>query len=286
MKKRMSKQEYEDLAKRVYKAAALVKLVCGAGNNAAHGVMQDAMDHAKQCSRFNMSIKGGHRISYLFRKAFKLWDEYESNLLYTSKNRMFHMADMSPEVRRRYGDITDEQYYEFWAGVGHSAYGKTRPLMTSLWNKYRLSLEHHGVKDAEHVAWVLTAAASLNLAVQLYQRAINQCETEMRVPRYILTSVFGQFDLTPVLKAWRTAVLALAPDSEYPLESTERKNIEFGLTQLCDAWIDPTTLYTSTMQSVEDYEDVFATQGHKKKALKEIAEVQEATEREPQKTEQ
>lgn len=71
--------------------------------------------------------------------------------------------------------------------------------------------------------------------------------------------------------------MMLAPEAEFELEPTEKRNIEMGLTQLCEAWIDPALLYDSTMESVEDYDEVFRTRGYQKKAMCEIAEVREET---------
>lgn len=271
----------EDIVRRMVNAAALVKLVCGVGNNAAWMVVLDAYCHAKKCRRFRASIKGGNKVSYMFKRAITEWHDYERNLINATENRMFCVADMSPEVRKRYDkNITDREYYDFWASVGGSAYQKTLPLLTSLWNKHRLSLQHHGVPDAEHVAWVLTASTTLELAAYLYRRAINQCVNEMKIPRHICERVFGQFDIRRVADAWYSAMMALSPGCEYPLEDVEKRNIELGLTQLSDAWISPTILYESTMQSVEDYDEVFATHGQQLKAIREIAEVKNITEKE------
>ena len=35
---------------------------------------------------------------------------------------MFHLDDLEPSVRRKYGDITDREYYDFWASTGSQAY--------------------------------------------------------------------------------------------------------------------------------------------------------------------
>ena len=145
---------YEEIVKAVSNAAAIFKLVCGVGNNAAWLAMLDGYDQAKRCKAFRRSLKGGHMVGWYFKKAVNDFKDYERQLLTTEKNRMFHVADMTEDVRRKYGNISDAQYYEFWKGVGGVAYAKTKLHITSLWNKYRVSLVKHDVKDAEHVAWV------------------------------------------------------------------------------------------------------------------------------------
>jgi hypothetical protein len=252
------------------KAAAVVKLICGVGNNAAWLVALDGYDHARRCKRY-----GNGLVKHEFRQVIKMFHDYERTLIYATENRMFHLADMTPNIRKKFGDISDRQYYEFWAGMGSVAYRNTRPLLTSLANKYRLSLQVHGAKDAEDVAWVMTAAACLELSVSLYNKAIEECITSYKLPATIVRKVFRQFSLEAITKKWRSALDELAPDTDYELESTEQKNIEHGLLQLYEAWSNTTLLYESSQGIVEDYEEVFRTPGERKKAAREIAEAAE-----------
>lgn len=267
----MTNEQYSQTAQKMAKAAGVVKLICGVANNAAWMVVLDGYDKARRCQRYR------HEVKRAFKMAIEAWHDYERNLIYARENRMFHLADMSEQSRKTYGDITDREYYDFWASVGGPAYQKTHPLITSLWNKHRLSLLNHGVDDAANVAWVLTAQATLELAEQLYEKAIIECKRGYQLPERLLRNVFSQFSLKHVSEAWRKALMLLAPDSQYELSSLERRNIELGLTQLCEAWLDPSLLYNSTMQSVEDYKEIFRTKGEHKKAMREIADVRDET---------
>jgi hypothetical protein len=271
----------EELIQAVGNAAAVVKLVCGVGNNAAWVVMIEAYDHARRCKAFRRSCKGGHMVGWYFKKAVNDFNDYERRLLTASENRMFHLDDMSEDIRRKYGDITDAEYYEFWKGVGGVAYAKTKPLITSLWNKYRVSLVKHDVKDAEHVAWVMTAQAAIDLAGAMYESALKECETGYHLHRRLLDLVFEQFSLKTVSKDWMRAMMLLTPETEaFKLDSVEQRNIELGLEQMMAAWLNPELLYNSTSVAVEDYEEIFATKGFVKKVQREIAEVQAETLRE------
>lgn len=266
----MTEQEREGFVQRLSKAAALVKLACGTANNAAWLVVLDGVDHAKRCKRY------GFRVRQAFNQAIQEWHLYEAGLKYAKFNRMFRLSDMSEEIRRKYGDITDAEYYNFWASIGGPAYMKTKPLITSLWNKHRLSLESHKVKDAEHVAWVLTASVSIKLALDIHSHALQEC-VNMNIPVRLVHDVFDQFSIARLDKAWCKAMNMLAPDAVYDLDVLESRNIQMGMEQLRDAWLDPTLLYKSTMQSVEDYEEIFATRGFQKKVMREIADVEQAT---------
>ena len=131
----MTEQELIDV---LCQAAGYAKLVCGVGNNAAHMAMLDGYDHARRCKAYR------HEIKRAFKMAIDEWHTYEKHLLHEQQFRMFHVADMPEEVRRKYGDITDREYYDYWSATGCTAYEKTRPLLTSLQNKYRKSLVRHG----------------------------------------------------------------------------------------------------------------------------------------------
>lgn len=268
---------YDEARRQTAKASAVVKLVCGVGNNAAWLVMLDGYDHAKRCKRFIQSVKGG-KISWLFKQAVTEFHNYERCLIHSSENRMFHVDDMNEEIRRKYGNITDQEYYDFWKGMGGVAYQQTRPMITSLWNKYRLSLKRHSSNDAEHVAWVMTAQAAIDLALAMFSNALNEAQTGFNLPRKLVEYVFGKFSLKRVSKAWMRAMTALAPEIiTADLDVVEEKNIEFGLEQLMSAWLNPDLLYSSAYGAVEDYDEVFATPGFQKKALKEIETVRADT---------
>jgi hypothetical protein len=262
----------DELIRKMGSASALVKLICGVGNNAAWLVMLDGYDHARQCQRFKGKVKQG------FNSCISMFHEYERNLVHARVNRFFHVADMTPDIRKRYGDITDRDYYDMWAGLGGAAYQRTKPLLNSLWNKYRLSLDNHGVKDATHVAWLLVTASCLDLAVQLYHRATNQCIHQIGIPRKITELVFKQFSLAQIDKRWTESMTAIAPDTVgYELDKVERRNIEWGLDDLLDQWMNPDFLYSSTFATIEDYGEMFRTKGEHKKALREIADIQNET---------
>ena len=265
----MTRQETIDAMGR---AAAVVKLVCGIGNNAACLVVLEGYDHARMCRNYRQRVKKS------FQESMDAIKRYEHNLLYADSNRMFHLADMSPEVRKKYGDITDREYYDFWTDTGAMAYQKTRPLVTSLWNKYRLSIEKNGVGDSSHVAWVMVAMAALELAVRMYESAVDECVSGYGLPRHLVEHVFGQFSLKDVARLWRRSLIMLCPGTEsIEPDSLDRRNIEMGLVQLSEAWSSTDTLYGSTMDAVEDYDEIFRTKGEQRKAMREIALVRDET---------
>ena len=269
---------YEEIVRAIGNAAAIFKLVCGVGNNAAWVVMMEGYDHARRCKAFRKSLKGGHLVGWYFKKAVRDFNDYERNLLTTQTNRMFHVADMNDDVRRKYGNISDAEYYEFWKGVGGVAYSKTKPLITSLVNKYRVSLVQHEVKDAENVAWVMTAQAAIDLSLALFESAAKECEVGLKLHRKVLDEVFSQFSLKTISKDWMRALMLLAPETDpIKLSDVEERNIDLGLEQLMESWLDPELLYSSASGAVDDFNDIFASKGFVKKVQREIAEVKAET---------
>jgi len=259
-------------------ATKIVKLMTSVGNNVAYFVMLDAYDHAKRHYRFFQSVKGGGRVSWHFKKAVEAYKDYESRLLRATENRMFHVDDIADERRRMFGNISDEQYMEFWKGVGGVAYQRVKPFITSLQNKYRLPLSRRGIRDAERTAWVLTASAVLDIAGVILEYTYKDCD-EMNIPRAVANAVFGQFSLKKVLDMWETAVYMMEPSLEtMELDPIENRNIEIGIEQLLEKLVSPDIIYSSALGSIEDYDEIFATKGFQKKVIREISEARADTE--------
>lgn len=263
----------EDLYNKMANAVGVVKLVCSVGNNAAWMVCLEAHDYIKKHERYSMMTKGGHQVGWYYRKVLKMYGEYERKLIYAQRNRMFCVDDLSPKARKSFGKISNREYYDFWAGSGYAAFSKQHAMVTSLWNKYRLSLMGHGVKQADVLAWSMVGQACLELAVQMYETAI-KAESEVRsIPMKILREVLEQFSMKDIAKVWKMALEATDPTVNYELDDIEKRNIEMGLIQLQEAWSSTSTLYGSLSDSIESYEEIFRTKGEKKKAMRLLEEV-------------
>ena len=267
------KRTAEQLDHQLSGAASMVKLACGVGNNAAYAVMLTAHDHIKMHPNYR------HEVKRLYRQAFTMFRQREGQLLHRTTNRFFHVADMTPEVRKKYGNITDAQYFEFWQGLGALAYREGQPLITSLHNKYRLSLLGHGIALPDIVAWPMTAQACLELACTLYNAAVRSCAEEYHLPIGPLRDLFAPFSLRPVADVWNKALTLTDPKADtYDLNEGEKRNIQLGLEQLEELWANPKFLYNSAFTATEDFEDIFRTKGENKKALREIGEIMQETE--------
>ena len=260
----------EELQAKLQMAAAQVKLATGIGNNAAWAACLEAHDHIKQHCAYR------HLVKRAYKAALDEFHDYERRLIHAQQNRMFHMADMSEKTRKIYGNITDREYYDFWAATGDNAYHDSRPLVTSLVNKYRLSLVKHDVRQSDLLAWPMAALACLELARQIYKVTLQVVIDTYNLPRPIVDEVFKQFSLHRVTACWKTALMMTDPKAtEYPLDTLEERNIALGIEQLQDAWVDTSKHLTATAKTMINYEEVFRTKGEMKKAIRVIEDLRD-----------
>lgn len=277
----------QQLEQTVAQVAGFVKMMTGVANNAAISIMLDCLNKiADVRSKESYAEEPWHphprykqRVKQLFNQALQEKDHYRRRLMYPGEHgvRFFRVSDMPDEARRKYGVVSDKTYFEFWEGTGALAYQKSQPLVGSLWNKFRLSLQHHGVPNAEQVAWGLVGANVLELAVVVWQRAMKSAHEafEGLLSMDYVEQLYRPFSLHCVSLKWRQALSLLAPEvSTYSLDSLEERNIEMGVQQLMELWISPDLPFDSTIQAVEDFsDDIFSTPGHAKKAMRELADM-------------
>ena len=93
-------------------------------------------------------------------------------------------------------------------GTSAKAYQVSRPLVTSLWNKYRLSLLNHGISHPPDIlAWPMVAQACLTIAETMYNHvvedAIKACP---RLQPHQVRTLFKDFSLHRVNEAWTRAL--------------------------------------------------------------------------------
>lgn len=270
-----------EIAQACIKASALVKTTVGIANNASYMACLDAIDQIRRHPRYNVRVKGGHTVAWLYKRVFDTLKEHERQLIYTQRNRFFHVPDMAPQVRKVYGDITDREYYDFWAAFGFTAYNSTRPFFTSLVNKLRLAYQAHGEAHADILAWSHAAGMTLDMAVEVYECALLNCASmSAGIPQSEWHRLFKDFSQKDVADLWMKAHEALSPASTFEYDPIEEKNILDGYYQLRDMWMNEKTLFGSRIKTAEDYVEVFRTNGEMKKIQRQFAELRDRVEAE------
>ena len=289
----VGKIDRDELERQVSQCSGFVKMMCGVANNCAIQVVnmcrsriEDIRDEDSYKERPKRPHPGyKHRAKLLFRQFFQEWHTMESALLYPSagQTRFFHVEDMPDGARKKYGTMTDAQYFEFWKGTGALAYQKSLPMVTSLQNKFRLSLERHGVKHAQQTAWAMTADAVLQLACETFDRSMRSCHEALPyLEPSFLENLWKAFSPKRPADTWRKAMLLMAPDCDgYKLDSDEERNIAYGLEQLRELWVSSDLPFDATIAAVEDFdEDIFRTRGEAKKSIRELSDMRNDARRE------
>lgn len=243
----------EDIYQRVAKASGFMKITMGVVNNATWAVCLDAFDHAKQCQGYQ------HAAKHATKEAIQAWKSYEGRLLSPTGVSLFHLSDFGDEIRERYGRISDRDYYELWTYIGFAAYGETKPLIMSLWNKHRLNMVHRNIQYAAHLAWMKTAISCLEICGEVYRMNLDVVQDEFGVKKSLSERIYGGLETSDILKRMRKALGLLEPATDYELTSLERKNTELGERQLYEAWTDDRLLSKVTLASVKDNAECFAS---------------------------
>lgn len=140
-------------------------------------------------------------------QALKEWKRYEYQLLHAKQNRMFHLADYPPEVRKKYGDnCTDQQYYDYWCTIGSFAYDYSRDMLNSLKYKYKKGLDSKNVEGSEYLAEAMLCMTCLNCCETMLAVHLDNGVEHTGIQLPILQYFFGDFSLKKVRDTWFQAL--------------------------------------------------------------------------------
>lgn len=274
---KITKEQWDE----INHAIARIKLMVGIGNNAAWAACLDAYDTIKRHPRFNTLCKGGVTPKEDFERAFKEFKRYERNLKYTSVHNNFKVSQLTPEARKRYGDITNEQMYDLWTATGSGVYQNNYAFFTSLVNKQRLACINHDVPAPDVISWAFAASNVLYIAVETWEQMIPIIAKES--PKLVGTygecyiikfykEYFKDFCLKNAYKAWNRAVEDLFNSKDIVLTEMEEKNILQGCNQIAEKWFNPSNIQQSRIKSIQDYSEMWRTEGEMKKLIREYSE--------------
>lgn len=251
----------EQIEERVWKCSGMVKTMLAMPNNVAYIMLYNAHDKAKTHPAYR------HEAKRLFKRTVEEYREYEKGLYCAQENRMFHVGDMNEQTRKRYGDITDRDYFELWQDMGSKGYELALPHLQALTHKFRLSLRRRNIQEADILCHLLTASAVMEIALSFYRSATDLCKSEFKLPEQLVTRLYGGFSLQRVKQAWERACTALAP-YRYPLEEIEEKNIAMSISDIADTWSEQDNMLAAVIDAVENNEELFRTRGEMKKVLR------------------
>ena len=275
-----NKKRFENVPEKVLEVyndtVGFVKEMMGICNNAAWLISLDAYDELKKLHNWKSKVKGGRTVAEGFKRVFDEYHRYERALIYDTKYGLFDVKNFTEDARRKYGEhVTNRDCYDYWASTGATTYARMRPLVTSLQNKFRLSLEHAGInKETDIKAWGLTAYNCINMAVSIYGETVRVASDMLRINPSKLSVAFGMFSLHNILKLWGDACEAAFPDASFAkFSELDKKNVYIGLTYIGESWSEGKQIFGDMKRTtIETGEDVFRTKGF---VLKEAEKIQE-----------
>lgn len=261
----------EELTMRLTHAAELVKMVCGAANHMARLVMLDAHDLASKHPNYK------HKVKKTYKQALEEFENIDKRLRNAGDAGFFNLKNLPPEVRKKYGNITNSDYFEYWQSLGTESFVYNRNLIGDLKNAYKTSLNNNNIEYADTISYVMAANAMLHLAVKVYNEAI---DCEMRngckgVTKETLNRIFECFCPKKVLNLWDNAMRMCFPEA-FKVKPSEEDNekIKAFLLLLEDSVTKPQLLYLYVERSINSYEEIFRTKTEKKEVLKQIRSIQ------------
>lgn len=261
----ISTESRQQIEQRIWRASGLVKTLCCMPNNVAYITLYNAYDYARRHPGFRMETKK------LYRDAMESYKVYERRLYAATENRMFHLNDLTANCRKRYGDITDKEYFEFWQDIGSRGYTLALPHLQALTHKFRTQLKKRDTPHYEILAHQLLAQTMLTTAVAFHRSAITLAIDKDKVPSEIAGKLYGQFSLAAVEKKFSKALLSLCPN-RVGLDEVEERNIEMTVKDITDIFANEENINKVLIDGVADNEDIFRTKGEMKKTLRQCAE--------------
>ena len=293
--KPMTAEQTEELNRLVGQMSGFVKMMMGVADNVALTVMRHANDQIidrRSDDDYKVKPRQAHpgyrqQAKRSMREAMDEVVRWRTRLLYPSQGelRFSHVDDMPEEARRKYGAMTDQEYFELWMATGAGAYQKSLPLVRSLHYKFLRSMESHGVHAAAQTAWGLTALTILQLAVETFERSMRSVNEAMegRLPPALMERIYQPFSLKRVADLWQQGLVLLSPETAvYQLSTAEERNIELGVEQLRELWISPTTPFESLAGAVNDYDELFASKSVRRSVLSDINQMRTEAENDVQ----
>ena len=242
-------------------------LLFTACNNAAYIVMMDALAKVKELPEYNARFS---RLRSTFNHAEEEWQAYELRLKH-SEHGWLDPKKFTPEQKKRFAaDLTQEDYTEYWQCIGGKAYTKLTDEVNVLRNKFRLSIEAHGIPNAKTSAAVLATSSMLILCEAVHTKMVNAFHQKFSVTKEDAWVMWRDFSLKRMQLAWGKCVRMMGPVTM--LNGHESRNLELTLEQLINHWNDEAFFRESLMETVEEFPEIFRTKGEQKKYLREILE--------------
>ena len=268
----------EQITEIIGKCSKFVMTMMGVSNNLALLILGNGLDAAKKSPAYRTKD-----IKRQFEFCQNTIKKYEYGIK-SSEFKFFDVADMTPDVRRIYSDdITNEDFYSYWQASGCAAYPKIKNYVMALRNKYYIiDARQYTQQEAALRADLAVTYTVLSLAVMTFNMVMEQCAQDFKLPQSALAKTFQMFSLEKVLRQWEKAMLTMFPNiKEDNCTDFDKKNIIVCSNDLARRWTSVDLVTSSLEDATNDYEEVFKTEGFKKKVIQSINAMRSLTEINP-----
>lgn len=273
VQRRYTREELVRVNQDLSRYSGIVKQWCGVTHNCAYMMMTNAMEGLRKHPAYRQKFS---KVRGAFDKALKMYYEWWGMLLTAKEPRYFHLADLSEEVRKRYdANAKDEDYLEYWKGIGFEAYVRIKDQRNVLRHKYLLSLTKHGQVMPEVGAEVLLVNTALSVCISTFETCIKEILADGRgYSEESMRYMFRQFDIRHIADQWLKATkLLLREYMDIELDDFDARNQQMATQQFVDTLCGDKMVFGAIMEATEAYEDIFRTKGTCKKVQRMIADV-------------
>lgn len=262
----VSRERREDVIDTITRRDISLRMFLGVANGCTYYTMKDALDRAKRCPEYKHTIK----------QAFKLVEEkykdYEKRLRTGITIQFFDPRELS-DPSLFIDSITLDDMYSVWEATGGAGYAKIAKQREVLRHKILLSLEHHHVKRADDISFIILGGLTLEIAVEYYKMNIGDMNVGLSEVRDSLAKeTYKDFSLEDVWLAYRRASNMLTKHyfDMYDLDEGESRNIQFGLNDYCKRFADKNWIEESFKQALQDYRELLRDNKTYRDAKKQI----------------
>lgn len=244
-----------------YAISGWVKQIAGIVNNATWFAMIDAIDAVRKHPRYKQRVKLD------FKTALQKFKDYEAILQCDEHRGLFDLKNLTPEARKKYGSITNQDYYEYWCAVGGSAYMLSKDKMQEITDALTEHLNTEGYNHTDILAKLLLASTCMEHAILCVDGIIEAGCRDVRLSVADGKKFYSVLSLRPVHTAWQKAISTLEPSIGDMLVPEHVYKHYDGLGEL---WRSEEFIINCIRKTSVDYEEIFRNKTELRKLKSEL----------------
>lgn len=252
-------------------SAGMLKLYMGCWYNVTMVLMQEAEYQLRQTGYYARMVKKLHSL------AMNAVQKFEHDMKHPQEGelKLFNMEGFNGEYREQFQkDLTDEEYFEFWQGLGGETWAKYKNYIMSMAYKWQRYLERVGARDAKVLSLVMATNEMLSFCAIGFQTVCDHEAASLPLMNMKVHRIFQALDPAPVQQAWHRmcqAIVGHLPD----MTDTERNDVRLSIDSVSQYLIDPLIIKQLEIDTVRQYAEVFGNRAKQSKAIDDMTAMRE-----------